>query len=73
VHRGPPAAVLTSHIRSDGSNEKREARTQYAELGDRELARMDREDLERGARVGYDIEQGEERVGVVDEKERLGS
>ncbi|KAK4109182.1 hypothetical protein N656DRAFT_716558 [Canariomyces notabilis] len=73
VHRGPPAAVLTSHIRSDGSNEKREARTQYAELGDRELARMDREDLERGVRVGYDIEQGEERVGVADEKERLGS
>lgn len=66
--------VVTSQIAAsrdrDGPHEK--ARFQHADVVDRELARIDQEDLESGVRVDYGIAQGEERVPL-DEKNSRGS
>lgn len=76
LYRGAGGAVVTSHVatasreRDGPSHEK--ARLQRGDAVDRELAKIDQDDLENGVRVDIGIEQGEERLPR-DNKERGGS
>ncbi|KXX78223.1 hypothetical protein MMYC01_205075 [Madurella mycetomatis] len=75
-YRGACGAVVTSRVAAasrdrDGlSHEK--ARFQRGDAVDRELAKIDQDDLGNGVRVDIGIEQGEERLPMGD-KERRGS